>query len=331
MKILSLFILMANGNLSGFPLTLLIAAVILIVVIVLLSFKFYNQRRTMSLSLERKVQEFDQKSKALTESINYAERIQVAILPAPEKIDEILPEHFIFFRPRESVSGDFYWVERRGSKRMFAVVDCSGHGVPGGLMSIIGYDGLNRALNEYEITRADKIVSTLNEYLTETLKQTGSIDIKDAIDIALCVYNPEKSIIEYTGARNSLYLVREKRSTLFVNEVEIKPSMDSGKYSLFEVKADRKSLEPNDEVVNYTNNHVKVEKGDMIYLFSDGYADQFGGGDEKKFGYKRLRQTILSVQGLPMKDQKKRLDHVFNEWKNDYEQVDDTTILGIKI
>lgn len=331
LKYLPLALILDQGSISELPLTIVLAIIVLLVVMILLSVKFYNDRRNSNILLNQKMVELEDVSKALSDSISYAERIQVAILPAPEKIMEIIPDHFILFRPKETVSGDFYWSERRGGKRMFAVVDCSGHGVPGGLMSLIGYDGLNRAINEYEITRADKIVSTLNEFLTETLKQTGSIDIKDAIDLALCVYNPEKSQIEYTGAKNPLYLVREKKMTMVLNDEEIKPSMSSGKYNLFVIKPDRTSLEPRDEVVTYTNNHIKTEEGDRIYLFSDGFADQFGGGDEKKFGYKRLRQTILSVQDHPMKEQKRRLENVFNEWKNKYEQVDDVTIMGVKI
>jgi len=331
LQYLPLLVFLDQGNSTGMPVVLLLAIIMVFIAGVLLSLKFYNNQRKNSAKLNQTIVELDNVSRALAESISYAERIQGAILPAPEKMEDTIPDHLILFRPKEKVSGDFYWTERRGGKRMFAVVDCSGHGIPGGLMSLIAYDGLNRALNEYEITRADKIVSTLNEFLTETLKQTGSIDIKDVIDLALCVYNPEKSVIEYTGAKNPLYIVREKKNTLFVNDIEIKSSMSSGKWNLFVVKPDRKSLEPRDDLANYTNNHIKVEDGDRIYLFSDGYADQFGGGDEKKFGYKRLRQTILSVQDHPMKEQKRRLERVFNEWKNKYEQVDDVTILGVKI
>ncbi len=313
---------------------LLIIIILIILVLVVLNLKYYNDGKRIKVLLEKQQSELNSMGKKLSEGYGYAERIQTAILPRQDKVKEILNDYFIIFQPKQLVSGDFYWVEQReqrGVKKMFAVVDCTGHGVPGALMSIIGYEGLNQAIIDYELTRADKIVSALNEYLTETLKLTGSVDVKDAMDLALCVYNKEKSQIEYTGARNSLFLVRQSENMLVVNDKQVDPVLESESSRLFEVKADRRSVEPTETAVDFTNNHISVEEGDMVYIFSDGLANQFGGEDEKKFGYKRIRETLLSMGDMTMREQKKKLEQIINKWKGNLEQVDDITFFGVRL
>ncbi len=331
----SLLVLLQKENqVSEIDKFLLVFALVVIIALLFLIVKYNNERKRAKLLLRKQKTDMDRMNRKLNEGYGYAERIQTAILPAPDKVQHILNDYFIVFQPKQMVSGDFYWVEQReqrGVKKMFAVVDCTGHGIPGALMSIIGYDGLNRAIIDYELTRADKIVSALNEYLTETLKLTGSVEVKDAMDIALCVYNEDKSQIEFTGARSPLYLLRESENMLLVNDEEQEPVLESEKARLFVVKPDRKSVEPTEKAEVFTNKHIFVEKGDVIYIFSDGFADQFGGDQEKKFGYKRLRETLLSFEGMSMKDQKKKLEQVINNWKADYEQVDDITFIGKRI
>ncbi len=309
----------------------IIAAVLVVVILIIVLISLILNRRRVYRELNAKNSELEGKNRKLVEGISYAERIQTAILPTPDKTQEILDDHFVVFKPQQQVSGDFYWVEQRGAKRMFAVIDCTGHGVPGALMSIIGYDGLNRAIIDYELTRADKIVSALNEYFTETLKETGSIDVKDAMDVALCVLNKEKSQLEFTGARNALYLVRKSDKKLTVNQQETDPVLSSEDNYLFEVKPDRKSVEPSETAESFTNHHIQVSKGDTIYIFSDGFTDQFGGPDDKKFGFKRFRETIVSLQNFEMRAQRKKLEETLREWKMSNEQVDDITVIGVKI
>ena len=307
------------------------AGIVAILVLLVLVIKYAIDKRKINSRLKEKELLLEVKNRKLEESISYAERLQTAILPSPDKTEEILKDHFIFFRPQQTVGGDLYWVEKRGSKKMFAVVDCTGHGVAGTLMSIIAYDGLNRAIIDYELTRADKIVSALKEYFTDTLRQTGSIDVKDAIDIALCVLNTEKNQLEYAGARDSLYLVRQSGNTLISNDKELDPVAKLGPVKLYEILPDRKSIEPIEKAIFFTNNRIEIESGDSVYLFSDGYADQFGGSEGKKFGYQHLRDTLLSIQNLTMREQDKKLEEILRDWKKGQDQVDDITILGLKI
>jgi len=311
--------------------TIILITFVLFVILLLLLFKLYADRRKAVKEGYAKEKDLETAQRKLLEGIGYAERMQTAILPSPGKLRDIFSQSFVIFRPKMDVGGDFYWVEKRGAKKMFGVIDCTGHGVPGVLMSIIAYDGLNRAIIDYELTRADKIVSALNEYMTEALKQTGSIDIKDGMNLALCVYNEEKSLLEYTGAHNSIYLMRNTEEKLYADKQEIPVRAEKEGSFLYELKADRKSVEPSETAMEFTNHRISVQKGDSIYLFTDGIVDQFGGPEEKKYGYNRFRDMLFEVQGMKMQDQKRKIDESFMGWKSNTEQLDDMTLLGIKI
>ena len=311
--------------------------ILLIFLLTIILIQVYLQKKKILTLLTLKDSEIqkqkelvEQKNKEITEGVIYARRIQSAILPNPQKIAQILPDSFIYFKPRDIVSGDFYWIERRSKKTMFAAVDCTGHGVPGALMSIIGYDGLNRAISEFEITKSDKIVNALNDEVTETLKQTGSVDIKDGMDISLCVLNRENNVMEYTGAKNPVYIVR-KSDSLEVDNNEVKPNISDGNYSLFEVKADRMSIEPTREIKKFTPHRMQLEKNDRVYVFTDGYPDQFGGEQGKKLSYQSFRKILLSIQNLSMEDQKNQLEIELEKWQGDHDQLDDILILGVNI
>lgn len=265
------------------------------------------------LELEKK--RVEQKNKDILDSINYAKRIQDAIFPPEALSQELLPESFILFKPKDIISGDFYWVEKFEGKTFIAAVDCTGHGVPGALLSIVGYNLLSKSINEHNHTKPNEILDELSNGINKTLRQNiESLGIKDTMDIALCAIDREKNILEYSGAYNSLYLVR--------------------KNELREIRADRfpVGVFSSGELKKFTNHEIAIEKGDAIYLFSDGYPDQFGGPKGKKLKYKGFKEILLSIQHLTMREQKEALDTMIENWKQtNEEQTDDILIIGVEI
>ncbi|MGZ6540052.1 MAG: tetratricopeptide repeat protein, partial [Bacteroidia bacterium] len=264
--------------------------------------------------LEQNRDEIVTKNKEITDSIKYAKRLQEAILPTNDFISGLFPQSFVLYKPKDIVSGDFYWFERWGDKKLFAAVDCTGHGVPGAFMSIVGFNQLNQAVNESGLSRPNLILNALNKGITKALKQTleGST-VKDGMDIALCAFDQTKNILEYSGAYNSLWYIRNN--------------------SLTEIKADKKPIGVflGEELKPFTNHEIQLEKGDTVYIFTDGFADQFGGPKGKKFKYKPLQQLLLDNQHLSMQEQRDLLDFTIEKWKGTLEQVDDILIIGIKV
>ncbi len=269
--------------------------------------------------LEQKNVIIEEKNKDIRDSINYAQRIQQAILPPSEKIDLVLKDYFIFFKPKDIVSGDFYWhaavqtTPQDGKPKenivVMAAVDCTGHGVPGALMSIIGSTILNQTTTSAAVNSPADALGFLNREITKTLNS-----IKDGMDIALCAINFEKKELQYAGANNPLYIVRQKQ--------------------FIEIKADKLAIGADSEdahVKEFTNHVVKLEKGDSVYLFTDGYADQFGGPFEKKFKYKKFQELLVEIQDNTMEEQKQILNFHFEQWKGELEQVDDILVIGIRI
>jgi len=255
-------------------------------------------------------EELAQKNKDITDSIRYAKRIQFAILP-PE-----IPfaDTFILFKPKDIVSGDFYWLNTIGDQEFLAAVDCTGHGVPGAFMSIIGYNSLNKIVKERKIYKPSDILDQLNYEVTESLQRTDSEGgaIQDGMDLSLICYNKKTKILQFAGAFNPLWLVRN-------GELE-------------EIKADRFSIGRSklDADKKFTNVEIPILKGDTIYFFSDGYADQFGGETGKKFKSKPMKELILALQDIPMSKQKQVLEGTLESWRGDIEQVDDVLLIGRK-
>lgn len=268
--------------------------------------------------IEQQKQLVDIKNKNITASINYAKRIQQAILISREHLNEIMPDHFIFYRPRDIVSGDFYWAHKTISETLiFAAVDCTGHGVPGAFMSMVGNALLNEIVIENRIEEADEILNQMKKGVIYALKQTGTAgEQKDGMDIALCRLNyhadPGSASLHFAGANNPLY---HFRNGIFA-----------------EYKADRQTIGYQKGKDNPFKKHeLEVKKGDTVYIFTDGYADQKGGNDGRKFYYKTLQDLFASIQHLPMAEQRTAVKKAFEEWKGPHEQIDDICVIGVRI
>ena len=249
--------------------------------------------------------------KHITDSIQYAKRIQTALLPSLELFsDEI--EHFVLFKPRDIVSGDFYWVTKQGNIQIIIAADCTGHGVPGAFMSMLGVSLLNEIVINKKITHPNDILNRLRDKIIESLKQTtGAAEgVKDGMDITICTIDYSTNIMEFAGAHNPLYFIRD-------NE-------------LSEIKGDKMPVAIYDKLDPFQAHAMELKKGDTFYIFSDGFVDQFGGPQQKKFLSKNFKNILLELQPLPMIDQAKKLDVIFEEWKKDVDQIDDVTVIGIR-
>jgi PAS domain S-box-containing protein len=263
---------------------------------------------------ERKLIELEiqNKNKKITESINYAKRIQTAILPNTRVINRALPDSFILYKPRDVVSGDFPWFVQIKDDIFIAAVDCTGHGVPGALLSLIGYFLLNDIVRSRKVTEPGKILDLLDEGVTTTLRQDEDSTTKDGMDIALCKINMVDGEVEYAGAHRPLYVMKNGQME------EIKGNKFPIGGGIFKNQT------------NFTNTKLKLSSGDSIYFSSDGFPDQFGGPEGRKFGPKRVREIIERVHKLPMKDAMDDFDQQWESWRGDHKQTDDVLLIGIK-
>jgi serine phosphatase RsbU (regulator of sigma subunit) len=276
--------------------------------------------RTQKEEVENQKDNIQEQKQAMTDSIQYARKIQTAVLPPNEVLKYLLPKHFVLYKPRDIVSGDFYWLTKTRGNLIIAVTDCTGHGVPGAFMSMLGNALLNDIVNNIETIQANLILNELRDQVIVSLRQTGDVDeAKEGMDIALCVLDKETMGLQYAGAHNPLYLIR--------------------KGELTEIKADMMPIGISSEAgKSFTNHELSLQKDDALYMFSDGYIDQYGGDNRKKFMKSRFKQLLLDIQDSIMFDQGKILEQTLNEWmgltgkyKEKYEQIDDIIVMGIKI
>jgi serine phosphatase RsbU (regulator of sigma subunit) len=262
--------------------------------------------------IERQKVELELRDKNITDSLNYAQRIQEALLPSEAYFRNHFKDSFIFFRPKDILSGDFYWIGGKGNKFFIVAADCTGHGVPGALMSIIGMEIIEKAINEDNIETPSQILAVLNKGLEKTFsreKNIGTI-IRDGMDIGLCVIDKKRKKIEYAGAFFPLYLIRND--------------------SLIEIKGDKIIIGMNPESTNYIDHELELIENDIFYIFSDGYVDQFGGSENKKFMYRRFRYLLLTIHHFPMIDQKAILEENITTWMGRNVQVDDIMVIGFR-
>ena len=330
--------------------------VIIFLVFVVLLIRVYTARlKAKNIQLEKIVEErtveiVKQKDeilhihKELTDSINYAERIQLAVLPSKELINEALEEHFIMFKPKDVVSGDFYWAYRVKDMLIITVADCTGHGVPGAFMSMLGMSFLNEIVNKSDVVTAAQVLNLLREKVIYALKQKGIAgEQKDGMDMSLCAINLKTNEVQWSGANNPLYIISENEITLDSEKTSIKIFEDKlieveGK-TLYELKPDKMPVAHFLVMDEFKNHTIKLSKGDQIYMFSDGYPDQFGGPKGKKYKYKPFKRLIVNSSCKSMAEQGDILDKSVEEWKaftdptvdKEYEQIDDICLIGIKL
>jgi len=249
---------------------------------------------------------------SITDSITYARRIQRAVFPPEQRLHSFFSESFVLNQPKDIVSGDFYWLARKNGKLVVTVSDCTGHGVPGAFMSMLGITLLNDLVNNRDILEADALLNMLKNEIIQALRQKGKADsANDGMDMALCVFDPEKSILQYSGAFNPLALVRDQEIQMIkADPMPVGIGAITGR--------------------EFTRHEMEIRKGDVIYLYSDGFEDQFGGEKDKKFSRKRFRELLLEIHGLNMPEQKRTLKRSLEDWMNGGEQVDDITVMGIR-
>lgn len=258
-----------------------------------------------------------QQQKEITDSIMYAKRIQHAILPTIDQVSECFSEFFIFYRPKSIVSGDFYWTSRIGKYRIIAVVDCTGHGVPGGFMSMLGMMMLNEVISQRRMFDPAQALNYLRQNIISVLHQKGDItDAGDGMDLSLCIIDDEDMTLHYSGANSSIMLMQAN---------------ETGNYDLNAFSSDRMPISYHLVMRSFTTQKIKLNKGDLIYLYSDGISDQFSGENGKKFQILRLRDFILDNYLLPLKTQGMALEQLFDAWKGDMFQVDDVLVMGVKV
>lgn len=303
----------------------------------LILFFFYRVRTRANLALEKKNNEItsqkqviEEKNLHITDSIRYAERLQAAILPKDEMFVKYFSTHTILYRPKDIVSGDFYWMESLppapsqggGTISYLAVADCTGHGVPGAMVSMVGFQGLNKAVREEKLTSPAAILQRLSDHVEDAFGKSGG-SVKDGMDICLVVIDTEKRSVAYSGAHNALWVLTSKDELPGANLRE-----EENGLRMFELKADRRSIGGFMDAGSFTETTLELNKGDRLFLFSDGFADQFGGPEGKKIGSKRMRETLRQ---LAISGNLATLNSFFDDWKGTEDQVDDVTVISVAV
>jgi serine phosphatase RsbU (regulator of sigma subunit) len=285
---------------------------LLIAGLVFVLLRSYNRKKKTNEDLSDAYRMIEVKNKDITDSINYSKKIQEASLPPKELKYRLFPDTFVLFKPKDIVSGDFYWFAEKNGRRLIAACDCTGHGVPGALMSMIGNNLLNQIVNEKGITDPAEILNNLHREIRKTLKQEEHQENRDGMDIALVTFLSDTEI-EFAGAQRPLWIARQDEV------LEVK----GNKFSIGGLQTETERT--------FTKHYFRLQKNDVIYIFTDGYVDQFGGNKGKKFMSRHLRQLILSVYTEPAAQQEVVFEKTLARWKGSREQVDDVLMIGIRI
>ena len=286
-----------------------IVALLLLFGLVYFIWSNYRNKKRANILLQAQKDQISYQKKHITDSIEYARKIQTAILPSMEFFSDNL-DHFVLFMPRDIVSGDFYWAEELDGKFLVVTADCTGHGVPGAFMSMLGISLLNEIILTEGITRPDLILNMLRDKIVVALKQEAGSIIKDGMDMTVCLIDRSKNLLEFSGANNPLYIISG-------GELE-------------QIKGDKMPVAIHEVMEPFTLHQYTLRGGESLYTFSDGYADQFGGPKEKKFLSRNFKKLLLTMQDLPMIEQAQRLDEVFADYRKELEQIDDVVVIGIR-
>jgi serine phosphatase RsbU (regulator of sigma subunit) len=319
---------------SSFLLLALVGCLILVGVIVVFRIhtrQLKNAKTELEQLVEERTEALRHKEQEVTDSIRYALRIQLSIIPTHDKVKSLLPKSMVFYKPKDIVSGDFYWVDTVGEEVIYAAVDCTGHGVPGAMMSVIGLKLLDQATQDKNLSSPADILQYLDIGVTNTLRQAYDTNsVKDGMDLTVCNINYKTLTLQYAGAFNSMLLIRKNIASTYTitNSRQVFYGQD-----MLEVRSDKCPIGSNWEGVadTFTNHTFQLQKDDCVYVYTDGYADQFGGPKGKKFKYNQLKDVLLATANLPIENHYAILDNAFNTWRGNQEQVDDVLVIGVKI
>ncbi|PID92072.1 MAG: hypothetical protein CSA96_05145 [Bacteroidetes bacterium] len=268
------------------------------------------QERTREIQTQK--EQIEKQNKEIKYSFDYAKKIQNTVLPGHDVFENLFGEHFIFFKPRDIVSGDFYWISQNRNKIVLTAADCTGHGVPGSLMSMLGITMLHEIVNEKKVRHSEEILNQLRMSIARTLKQEGRIgEQKDGIDMALIIYDSATRKLEFSGANNPLYIIRDGE--------------------MIQYKGNNMPVAYYENMTDFTRYTIEMKAGDRVYMFTDGFPDQFGGPHGKKFKYRPFKDLLLEIHERPMEEQQRILNLVFEEWKGDLNQIDDVLIIGMRL
>lgn len=291
---------------------------------------FYNNRKTKKLFIviEKQKEEvefqkeiIEAKNKDVMDSIAYARHIQGSMLPSDKTMKELFKEYFILYKPKDVIAGDFYWTEMIQQKAVIVVGDCTGHGVPGAMVSIVACNALNRAVNEFKLTDAGLIFDKVNQLMQETFSKSD-YEVNDGMDGVICIFDLENLKLHVAAAHNPIWITTPTNKTALWDETWILSQINPDKQPIGRFK---------EKIVPFESKTINVQKGEMIYLFTDGYADQFGGPKGKKFKNKQFQEVLTSISNMPLEKQRDDLNTTIENWKGNLDQVDDILVIGIRV
>ena len=306
-----------------------------LIIIAIILFNSYKKQKRKTELIHEKNEFIKHQKEEIDQSIEYARLIQHTALPSLP-LEQIFPSSFLIFLPRDVVSGDFFWLEENEDQAFFAVADCTGHGIPGAFISMIGTILLNEIYNSKNLRAPNEILDELSRLVELTLLSRTGVHMKDGMDISFCSWDKKKNILHYAGANNPVWIV--SKNNFLVHDVngkrveDLTPNLENGNNYLFEVKADKQPIGKFiDDKKKFNLHSIPLVSGDMVYIFSDGYPDQFGGESGKKFKYKPFKNQFLGISNQPAKQQEIALLKCLKDWKGDHEQIDDICIIGVQI